>query len=597
MELLDAFIHGAVTPGKEQRLSFRIGRHTALWGESLYFPNNGIAGGQAPVDTSMIERLTGYAGHTFFRPIGQVSLSWQPVSGLAIDLYDQFEWRPSRIGVPGGVVAAADVPTGGHFGMAPSSFTRTAGRTPASRDQYGVALKWHEGAVEYGVYALSFDAKTPVLHFQPGAGTFSKEFPEGIEIYGASLSRLLGPVSVGAEISGRRNMPLVTGGVADPPAGRGSPSKGDMLHAQLSWTYATPPLPGVPAGANWSGEVAANARLARTASPAALDLDRTRYAGAIRTVFEPQFFQALPRLDITLPFGLGYNFFGLSSVDPSMNRGTGDVSLGVTATFDEVWKAALSATHYLGRAKNVFPYNFVTAAAVDELRLSQVWLGEAVLLRGKRGQAESEARFSLGWLASLVLQEKRALRDIGLASLTLSFLTIFPPLLVMTVVDKVLAHRSYSTLALLSALLAFATVYEAVLGYARRLIVLTLGTRLDVKLNLHVFGRLLRLPLDYFERHPAGETMHKIAAVAKVREFLTGKLLTTFLDVMTLVVLLPFLFYLNAPLSWMVLGCSALIVMVLLAYLARYDASTPASSPPRPRRPRPSARRSSGSRR
>src|SRR6202022_3081790 len=79
--------------------------------------------------------------------------------------------------------------------------------------------------------------------------------------------------------------------------------------------------------------------------------------------------------------------------------------------------------------------------------------------------------------------------------------------------------------------------------------------------------RLLRLPLDYFERHPAGETMHKIAEVYKIREFLTGKLLTTFLDMMTLVVLLPFLFFLNAFLALLVLACAALIVLVILAFL------------------------------
>ena len=43
--------------------------------------------------------------------------------------------------------------------------------------------------------------------------------------------------------------------------------------------------------------------------------------------------------------------------------------------------------------------------------------------------------------------------------------------------------------------------------------------------------------------------MHKIAQVSKVREFLTGKLMATFLDMMTLAVLLPFLFYLNASLT------------------------------------------------
>ena len=87
---------------------------------------------------------------------------------------------------------------------------------------------------------------------------------------------------------------------------------------------------------------------------------------------------------------------------------------------------------------------------VDELRLSEVWAGEAVLLRASRGYSETDAPFSLRWLLGLVAQEKRSLRDIGVASFALSLLTVFPPFLVMTVVDKVLTHRSYSTLALIA---------------------------------------------------------------------------------------------------------------------------------------------------
>jgi ATP-binding cassette subfamily B protein len=204
---------------------------------------------------------------------------------------------------------------------------------------------------------------------------------------------------------------------------------------------------------------------------------------------------------------------------------------------------------------------------VDQMRLAQVWSGETILLRTKRGRSESDPQFSVTWLSRLVLQEKQSLRDVGLASLTLSFLTIFPPLVVMSVTDKVLTHRSYSTLALLTALLVVATVFETFLGYARRLIVLVVGTRLDARLNLHVFNRLLQLPLDYFERHPAGETMHKIAEIYKVREFLTGRLLATFLDITTLIVLVPFLFYLNTSLAAIVLGCAGLIGFVILAFL------------------------------
>ncbi len=204
---------------------------------------------------------------------------------------------------------------------------------------------------------------------------------------------------------------------------------------------------------------------------------------------------------------------------------------------------------------------------VDELRLSEVWSGPAVLLRASRGLEEADAPFSIRWLAGLVLQEKKSLRDIGIASLTMSFLAIFPPLVVMMVVDRVLEHHSWSTLTLLSVILGIFVVYETVLGYARRLIVLQVGVRIDTRLNLHVFNRLIRLSIDYFERHPAGETMHRVTQVHRVREFLTGKLLTTFLDMMTLVVLLPFLFWMNSTLAWIVLACACLITLIILAFL------------------------------
>ena len=67
------------------------------------------------------------------------------------------------------------------------------------------------------------------------------------------------------------------------------------------------------------------------------------------------------------------------------------------------------------------------AVAIDEARLSQVWSGEAIMLRAQRGVSEANAPFSFRWLLGLVVKERRSLRDIGLASLTLSMLTISRP--------------------------------------------------------------------------------------------------------------------------------------------------------------------------
>jgi ATP-binding cassette, subfamily B, bacterial HlyB/CyaB len=207
------------------------------------------------------------------------------------------------------------------------------------------------------------------------------------------------------------------------------------------------------------------------------------------------------------------------------------------------------------------------AVPVDELRLSEVWSGEAVLLRANRGLQEADAPFSLRWLIGLVMTERKSLRDIGVASLTMSFLAIFPPLAVMMVVSHVLEHHSWSTLTLLAVLMSIFVVYETVLGFARRLIILQVGVRVDTRLNLHVFNRLIRLSIDYFERHPAGETMHHVSQIHRVREFITGRLMTTFLDMMTLIVLLPFLFWIDSTLAWIVLASACVITLIILAFL------------------------------
>ena len=207
------------------------------------------------------------------------------------------------------------------------------------------------------------------------------------------------------------------------------------------------------------------------------------------------------------------------------------------------------------------------AIPVDELRLSQAWNGEVLLIRRLRGEAEEDQRFSLSWLMGLVAKEKRSLRDVSVASITLSALTIIPPLLVMTVVDRVVTHHSLSTLVLLSSILLITTMYETLLGYARRELVQVVSTRVDARLHLHVFNRLLGLPLDYFEKNPAGQINYRLMQVWKIREFLTGKLMGTFLDMFTLVFLLPLLFWMQAALASIVLVCAIVIALVILAFL------------------------------
>ncbi len=207
------------------------------------------------------------------------------------------------------------------------------------------------------------------------------------------------------------------------------------------------------------------------------------------------------------------------------------------------------------------------AIAVDELRLSQVWDGTTILMRPERGVAFDDEPFTMAWLGRMVWVEKNVLRDIVIGSIVLSVLAIAPPLMIMIVIDKVLTYQSLSTLALVALALVAAAFYEAYLGYVRRQLIQIVATRLDTKLALHIFRRLLGLPIDYFERNQTGSILYRLGQISKVRDFLTGRLLSTMLDFVTLAVILPVLFWLNPTLTWMVIGAAGLVAMVIVAFL------------------------------
>ncbi|GAN55008.1 secretion ATP-binding protein [Tanticharoenia sakaeratensis NBRC 103193] len=205
--------------------------------------------------------------------------------------------------------------------------------------------------------------------------------------------------------------------------------------------------------------------------------------------------------------------------------------------------------------------------AVDELRLSQVWTGDVLLVKRRRDESEADAPFDLAWFSKMVLRERRLLRDIMIASLTLSVLTIFPALIVMQVVNRVIAYHSMATLVSITGIVVVLSFYEILLTYGRRELSLILSTRLDTRISLHAFNRLLSLPLEFFEREQAGQVLARFLSIYKVRDFLTGTLMSTFLDLFTLFVILPILFYMSPTLAWMTIAAAGLIGLIVVVFM------------------------------
>jgi hypothetical protein len=384
-DLLNAFVYGSFDDSSVP-ISFRIGRHTLLWGESLFFADNGIAAGQAPIDAIKATSEPQAEAKEVFLPVTQASVTIQPRPDLSFSFYDQFEWRRTRLPGSGSYFSDADfLDAGGErLIVAPEQYLyRVADQRAPASGQYGAAMHVSVGDVDYGFYALRFNAKEPQIFLessavegpQPGqVGEYWLVFPTGIQAYGASFSSYVGESTLAGEVSLRRNMPLVSqtlfaipggsgsggygglsyaglrapgGGVAPPYFGVTSYAVGDTLQAQLS-SVSTFSRDTLWDGADFSAEVAANDRLRVSGDVAALDPSRNRLAAALRAVFEPHYYEVLPALDLSLPLGLGYDFIGNSSTDSSMSQGAGDCELGVSATWRTVWEGSLTFTHYFG---------------------------------------------------------------------------------------------------------------------------------------------------------------------------------------------------------------------------------------------------------
>jgi HlyB family type I secretion system ABC transporter len=205
--------------------------------------------------------------------------------------------------------------------------------------------------------------------------------------------------------------------------------------------------------------------------------------------------------------------------------------------------------------------------AVDELRLSQVWSGETLLLRRVHDLTDENAPFSFLWVWGVVRQEHVLLKDIFIGAFALALLQLVPPMVVMLTLDRVLTYKSLSTLALVGLFFFVALTYETILGYARRKLTHIVGARVDAKITLHIFKRMLRLPLDYYEKQQAGVITYRIQQVNKIREFLTGKLMNTMLDMVSLLVLIPVIFILQPTLAWVTLGCAGLVGLVIVSFI------------------------------
>ncbi len=175
--------------------------------------------------------------------------------------------------------------------------------------------------------------------------------------------------------------------------------------------------------------------------------------------------------------------------------------------------------------------------------------------------------FGFDWLKSAVRSESRLARDIVLSSAIISVLGLIPAFTTMLVMDRVITNHSNSTLYVIIVLVVMTMLFDMFLSFASNILLETLATRIDGKMNLYIFDRLLNLPMQYFESTENGVILGKLFKVFRIRDFITGQLLRTCLDMINLIIFVPILFILNWPLAFFVFFCAAAIFAIIAVFM------------------------------
>ena len=213
-------------------------------------------------------------------------------------------------------------------------------------------------------------------------------------------------------------------------------------------------------------------------------------------------------------------------------------------------------------------------ALLDESRLFDYWSGDFILIERHWKLTDEEQPFGMGWLVAQVLKERKLVRDITIAAFFMSILALFPFLVMMVAIDRVLYYRSYSTLGVIALAMVLVTAFDMAFGYLRRYLIMLVTSRIDGRINLFIFDKLLNLKMSYFERVPTGLINGKLGQIWKVRTFLTQQVFGTLLDSITLLVLLPVLFFINWRLTFMVIGLALAILGIYVAFLPAIGRAT-----------------------
>jgi subfamily B ATP-binding cassette protein HlyB/CyaB len=192
----------------------------------------------------------------------------------------------------------------------------------------------------------------------------------------------------------------------------------------------------------------------------------------------------------------------------------------------------------------------------------RIWEGRLILMARRAPLSDLSRRFDITWFLGAIHKYRRLLTEVLVASLFLQIFALVSPLFFQVVIDKVLVHRSMSTLEVLVVGLVGVSLFELIIGTLRTYLFAHTTNRIDVELGARLFRHLLSLPVAYFQARRVGDSVARVRELENIRNFLTGSALTLVIDLLFTFVFLAVMFIYSPFLTFVVLGSFPLYIVI-----------------------------------
>lgn len=179
-------------------------------------------------------------------------------------------------------------------------------------------------------------------------------------------------------------------------------------------------------------------------------------------------------------------------------------------------------------------------------------------------------RLSLGTLIGSVQGLKGALGKIFCLALVIETINLIMPVGTQLVMDHAIPAGDRGLLTLICAGLLFFILLRAVVSMVRAWSSLVMGILINVQWQSGLFNHLMRLPLTYFERRKLGDIQSRFGSLDTLRNTFTTSVVGAIMDSIMVIGVLVMMVLYGGWLTWVVIGFTALYVLLRLLTYSYY---------------------------